>query len=306
MKFVAHDAYDLIKNDTARKNFVGVVGQVIFQDFLQKAHGDAALRALAQAAVDGHLIVNAWDRNVEQALTAAGITGAMRPADATDFFSTVVNNQAANKVDYFVKRDIRYDVTLLPDGRATVQATVTFDNTAPAGTKPSYMLGPSELKLLRPLALKPGEAFEDATFYCEVTSSTRDGQSFPMLPNVEQGLSLFTRSMRLPAQTSSTVGLSLNLPTAWDGSNAIGEYGLAIRSQPTIVPTAATVVVHVPSGTSVSYASEGMKIEGSTATWTGKLGDLTTFEVRFSRGLFGRIWSNVSDFLSKPVIRFGD
>jgi len=33
------------------------------------------------------------------------------------------------------------------------------------------------------------------------------------------------------------------------------------------------------------------------------VGDATTLEVRFERNLIGRVWSDISDFLSKPVIK---
>ena len=48
-----------------------------------------------------------------------------------------------------------------------------------------------------------------------------------------------------------------------------------------------------------------MKVSGGVATWSGELGDVTTFEVRFQKGLVGRVWSGIDDFLSKPVVRLG-
>ena len=44
-------------------------------------------------------------------------------------------------------------------------------------------------------------------------------------------------------------------------------------------------------------------MKGDTATWTGTLGDVTNLEVRFERGFLGRVWADVQDFLSKPVIK---
>ena len=59
----------------------------------------------------------------------------------------------------------------------------------------------------------------------------------------------------------------------------------------------------MPEGTSIAYASSPLKVSGGVATWSGDLWDVTTFEVRFQKGLVGRVWSGLDDFLSKPVIR---
>jgi hypothetical protein len=89
----------------------------------------------------------------------------------------------------------------------------------------------------------------------------------------------------------------------WTGNGGLGTYRLTIRSQPTLNPTTATIAIRVPEGTTIAFASEPLKIEGGVATWSGELGDVTTFEVRFQKGLAGRIWGGIDDFLSKPVIR---
>src|SRR5713226_9912797 len=86
VKFVANDAYTLIKSDTARKSFVGVVGQAIFSKFLKEAHGDRALRALVAASANGHIVLNVSDPQTEAALGLAGITGQLGPPNGGDFF----------------------------------------------------------------------------------------------------------------------------------------------------------------------------------------------------------------------------
>jgi hypothetical protein len=72
-------------------------------------------------------------------------------------------------------------------------------------------------------------------------------------------------------------------------------------------PTTATIAIRVPEGTTIAYASEPLKVEdgveGGVATWSGELGDVITFEVRFQKGLVGRVWSGIDEFLSRPVIR---
>jgi len=122
-------------------------------------------------------------------------------------------------------------------------------------------------------------------------------------PYTEKNLSLYTSYLRVLPQQTRHVSMSLDLSTAWQGSDPVGSYTLRLQNQPTVQPTNASVTIHVPQGTHISFASDPLKVEGDTATWTGDVGDATTLEVRFERNLVARVWSDISDFLSKPVIK---
>ena len=52
----------------------------------------------------------------------------------------------------------------------------------------------------------------------------------------------------------------MKLATAWQGSDAVGSYTLRLQNQPTLQPTKATVTVHVPQGTHISFASEPLNL----------------------------------------------
>ena len=55
----------------------------------------------------------------------------------------------------------------------------------------------------------------------------------------------------------------------------------------------------------MAYATDGMKIDGTTVTWSGTVGDLNRLEIRFQQGFVGRTWTGFKAFLSRPVIRIG-
>jgi hypothetical protein len=307
VQYVANDAYVQIGDDDVRKDFVGVVGQVVFHEFLQHAGGDKALRALIGAAADGHILVNTVDPEVDAAFRSAGVSGALPPVDAGDFLGVAVNNIAGNKIDYYMDRHIDYDITLGPDGRATSAATVAFDNTAPADAEAGYVFGPFQGKALRGLDLKAGEAYQSTSVYCgagcTLSGASRDGEPYPVQAYLEGTHPLFVGVQRIPAQSTYEVRYDMQDTDVWTGNGGLGRYRLTIRSQPTLNPTTATIAIHVPEGTTIAYASEPLKVSGGVATWSGELGDVTTFEVRFQKGLAGRVWSGIDDFLSKPVIR---
>jgi hypothetical protein len=307
VQYVANDAYVQIGNDDVRKDFVGVVGQVVFHEFLQHAGGDKALRAVIRAAADGHMLINAVDPQVDAAFRSAGVSGALPPVDAGDFLGVAVNNTAGNKIDYYIRRHIDYDITLGPDGRATSAATVRFDNTAPADAEPGYVFGPFQGKALRGLDLKAGEAYQSTSLYCgagcTLSGASRDGTPYPVQAYREGTHPLFVGVQRIPPQSTYEVRYGMHDTDVWTGNGGLGTYRLTIRSQPTLNPTTATIAIRVPDGTTIAYASEPLKLEGGVATWSGELGDVTTFEVRFQKGLAGRVWGGIDDFLSKPVIR---
>jgi hypothetical protein len=304
--YVANQAYTAIRDDATRKHLLGIVGQEVFGRFLADASGDRALRALISAGADGHIVVYGADAAVESAFVEAGLAGSFGTT-AGDFFSPVVNNIGGNKIDYYVKRSVHYEVALEAGGSAEADAKVSFANGAPANAEPSYALGPFEGGALAPLHLVPGEEYARAGFYCgsgcELERATVQGQPMVVEPYTERNLSLYAGYLRILPQETEHVALELKLAAAWQGSDAEGTYRLRLQNQPTVQPTAATVTIRVPAGMHISFASQLLTVDGDTATWAGRLSDVTDLEVRFERGFLGRVWANVQDFLSKPVIK---
>jgi hypothetical protein len=304
--YVANQAYTTIRDDSTRKRLLGIVGQEVFTNFLADASGERALRALISAGAGGHILLYGADPAVESAFVEAGLAGSFGTT-AGDFFSPVVNNIGGTKIDYYVRRSIHYDVALEAGGRAEANAIVSFANGAPANAKRSYALGPFEGGALRPLHLVPGEEYARAGFYCgfgcELEKATVQGQPMVVEPYTERNLSLYAGYLRILPQETEHVALELKLASAWQGSDALGTYRLRLQNQPTVQPTTAIVSIRVPAGMHISFASEPLKVVGDVATWTGRLGAVTDLEVRFERGFLGRVWANIQDFLSKPVIK---
>ncbi len=305
--FVANEAYNLIQDQDVRKEFVGVVGQAIFEEFLRHAGGDRGLRAVIKAAADGHILVNTVDPQVEAAFRSAGVAGALGPLGGGDFLAVAVNNIGANKLDFYLKRHMGYDITLGEDRTASAVTTVAFRNDAPADSESSYVFGPYKGKQLKGLHLHPGEAYQQTSLYCTaactLAGATHDGEPFAVQAYREGHYPLFVGLQRIPPQSSYEVRYDLRQTDAWAGTTGVGTYRLTVRSQPTLNPTTATITIHAPEGTSIAYASSPLEVSGGVATWSGELSDVTTFEIRFQKGLVGRIWSGLDDFLSKPVIR---
>jgi hypothetical protein len=298
--FLTNGAYLLPGSARVIRGYLGLAPLRIFQDFLAKARGYAALRALVDAAAGGHMLMNATDPAVQSDFQIADVTGAIAPAQGDDLFALTINNLAGNRVDYYVRRAIDYDVTLLPDGQGRATASVTFENDSPLD--PST---PALASLLLPHAgpadLEPGETFEQVTITCrrrsELVGSSIDGAPFPMAAHALGGLETFTGILRIPPQGSSTLTMALDLGHVWRGDGAQGTYALSIPTQPVIVSTAANVTIHAPSGMTIAAASPDMSTQDVSATWRGSLSEVLTLRTRFQRDTLGRIWWDLKSFL---------
>ena len=175
------------------------------------------------------------------------MTGGIAPAPDDDLFAITVNNLAGNRLDYYVRRTVAYDVTLLPEGRGRATATVTFENDSPRdpGTRAMTALllaraGPEDLQL--------GETYEQATITCgadcRLTESSIDGTALPMTAHTVGGLQTFTGLVRVPPQGASTLRLTFDLDDVWRGDGWRGTYTLSLPAQPVIQRTVGTVKVH--------------------------------------------------------------
>jgi hypothetical protein len=283
-----------------------LVAQTVWSSFLATAVPERALRALTGAVAQGHLLVHAAEDHLQEAFVQAGAAGGFGPRGG-DFFSVVLQNAAANKVDYFLHEQIRYEVSLQPGGTAAAEATVQLRNAAPAGAKPSYALGPSAIEAVRKLRLKAGESRDWTAFYCSagcrLVRAEEDARPRSLGAYREKGLWLFADFLSVMPQHTKTIDLALALDNGWDGDTAAGTYRLRLQAQHTINRASATFVVHAPNGMHISWTSVPMRVQGDTALWHGDLSTARDFEVRFERNLLGRVLARVWSFLTKPVFR---
>jgi hypothetical protein len=290
--YLANRAYDEFGyRASLRKRVLGIAVSSVWDRFLRDADPETAVRSLVGAAAGGHLVLHAADPQVQAAFETAEIAGQLGTPRG-DLFGVYTSNAAGNKVDYFAERDVRYEVSLGPGGTASAEASITFVNGAPAGAKASYALGPYP-----GTGLGAGDAMSFLSVYCggrcEMSRAAEDGVPVGMEVHSELGFRSLSRYLRVNAQESRTMGLSLQLPDAWEGDEIGGVYRLRIQSQPTIRPPTGTVVIRVPAGMRIVHTSAAMQIRGNEATWRGTIGRQRDFLVRFHRPLPGRMWAEV-------------
>jgi hypothetical protein len=300
--FLTNEAYAHIGDPETRKRLLGdVAGEVLRRFLTSSAAADpaAAGRVVVEAAGQGHLLLHSTDPSVESAFRKARVAGGLIRSSG-DYLNVVVNNVGVNKVDYYVDREVTYDVNLLPSGQAAASATVRFENNAPRRGQPVYVIGPHEG------VSAVGESVALASLYCapgcSVQDVRHDGVPVPLSLEKELGYPMVRSVVDIPSGESGQVEHDLRLAKAWDRTGGYGEYRFTFQNQPTVSPTVLEVRVRVPDGMSITRTEPEMDVEGDTATWRGEPSDLQVLQVSFARSLPWRIWSSIWDFLDQPLL----
>jgi Protein of unknown function (DUF4012) len=293
--FTTNQAYLLFANpaQSRRKEVVGAAATGVLERFIDiEGRGVARLRAVAEAARGGHLLVYSTDDAFEQGLDLAGAAGTFAADDGGDLMAVTVNNATAAKIDFWSTRRIRYAVSLGGDHEENGDLQVTIHNGAPMRGVPRYLIGPGV-----PSA-DPGDEvlFLSASCHapCDLTSSERDGTRVPLTAGSELGIPWFRDYTTIPSGETGSWSLDWHTSGVWDGNSSGGTYRLTYLGQPTIRPTTLDLRVQAPPGTRVVWTNVPMTLDGGVATWEGTPQPRAVFVVRFRAPLPLRLLRDVT------------
>ncbi len=269
VEFVSHSAYSVFTDPEVRKQIIGEVATAALQGFLDNPEGTSPTQVLDAFSemVDRQSIVMWAARPEEQAVLAdVGLSGALGGEDeGGDLLAVVLNSGAPYKIDYFLQRQVRYDVTLGPDGLAAANLLTGFFNTAPTTGEPDYMIG------MGTPPLDVGDALSFVSVYCEPGCDFHEVPDagfadLETLRGTELGHGVTSTWVRLPAGQSRELAWSYTTPGAWTGMGPDTVYTLRYDHQTTILPVQLQVNVDVPDGKVVSEAPEGAVVEDGVVT----------------------------------------
>ena len=291
------DAYVYFEGDNERREaFLGDVADIAWDVFSDGDLGSPArvVKELAQATRTKHLTLWFADPKAQRLAERAGATGAV-PRGSSDLVLVTTGNAAQNKIDYFLQRSLDYDLELFPRGDVEEIAargvlSVALQNTAPATGLPSYIIGSN-----RP----DYAAGENGTFFSaysplDLGEATIDGEVEGFEHQREFGRFVYSKFMRIPAETTATVDLDLSGQLRL-GSD--GWYELALGTQPSVRPDAADVALHLPDEWRFEDARGGVKIsdDGHGARFKGTLDRDRRLRVRIVRNHGDGIWGRLQD-----------
>ncbi len=291
--FTTNEAYIRFANQgKVRKEVLGAVAGAAFEEFLaQPGEALPKLKAIGRAVANGNLKVFTTDPSFEQGLRTAGRDGALATAPGEDLLSVVVNNVAASKIDYYVRRAVDYEVQLGGNGQGFATTDVTLHNEAPDTPIPGDVINPATPGYRR------GDAANLITVSCPgpcgLEEAQRDGKDAQLRVGSELGHAWYQDVMVVPAGTTRTLHMVTSRNDAWSGNDTGGSYRLRILPQTTVHPTSFRATIHAPGGTRISWTSEPMQVNGATAVWSGQPRGPVTLEVRFGATIPLSWWRNL-------------
>ena len=238
-------AYERFPVQAERVDFLGDLSRRVAQAFTTGNLGTPPqlARVLSKAARGGHLLVHLAQREEQGLITRLGVDGALPPVTG-DSVMVVNQNAVGHKVDYFLRRKLRYEVDLDPDRRPamlTARVEVGLQNDAPSSGLPVGVIGPAESYFTA------GENRTYVSVYSPlgVQRATLDDRPLEVESAPDLGRQAYSSLVSIPSMESRTVSLDLSgrarlSPDGW--------YRFDVLHQPTLVPDEVEVSVAVPPG----------------------------------------------------------
>ena len=280
-------AYERFPVQEERVEFLGSVSRLVFEAFTRADLGNpmTIAQSLSRATRTDHLSVYLEGEEQQALVTRVGADGAM-PAVQGDSLMVVNQNLSANKVDFYLRRTLRYLVTLDP---ATSPATLTgqvelvLENQAPPEGLPEGVIGPYDQRFA------PGENRTYLSLYTPFPSrsATVDGRPLDLVVQPEQGRLAQSAILSIPALSTRTVRLEV------DGDVQLGErgwYRLDLGHQPLIVPDEVEVSITVPGGWRIAETRGLQQVDDGRAGTRFGLEEERSLWVRVERTGWSAFW----------------
>lgn len=207
------DAYTLYPRNAERKAFlVAVLRATATKITSGSGRGVRIVQAASLSSRQQRL--QAWSRDpaVERVLEQTNFSGTF-PDAQRPLAAPVLNNAAAGKLDYYLRRSMTYQRTGC-GSRRDVVVTLRLTNTAPAHGLPPYVT--TRLDRDPPKDAVPGDSRTLLDYYAThgalLENVTLDGKPSTAAAETIDGHAVFRFDLELPRGTTRTVVLHLNEP----------------------------------------------------------------------------------------------
>ncbi|HXF36561.1 MAG TPA: DUF4012 domain-containing protein, partial [Actinomycetota bacterium] len=293
--FLTVEARALFEEGARRKAVLGEVSAAVLDRFLRDRPSLEGLAGVMRTASAGHLRVFSADPAVEALLERTTVGGTLPVTDG-DFVGFVQNNAGANKLDLYQRTTLSYDVTLGDGGTASGVLAVSLENRAPRDA-----VAPSRAEGLAPL-----ENAALVQLYCArgclPRSFVQDARRLDLRGGVERGYPFLRTFVRIPRGDTLRLAASFELSEAWDGDGSGGTYRLTVLTPPTIEPVRVSIAIRLPPGMGLRWSDPALEREGDALRYEGTPGRRLDIAVRFEPPLPVRLWRDLLEVLSTPVL----
>jgi Protein of unknown function (DUF4012) len=185
----------------------GVASSAISEILDERADTSSLVRALMDAFAGRHVMLWSNKPGQQASFEALGADGALTP----DSLAVSLQNEASNKLDWFVRMKSVISSEPAPDGRR-VSVTVSISDQVPDG-EPHYVAGPTQ----------PRIAYGDYVGYLtlHVPNTATDLRIIGSSPVIVSGrdgpTSVIGRLVVVPRNTSASVTFTFTLPSSQSG-----------------------------------------------------------------------------------------
>ncbi|MDI9915080.1 DUF4012 domain-containing protein [Rhodococcus sp. IEGM 1379] len=129
------------ENNNARKQYLQTMAALVVEKMTGNIRAPGALLdAVGRGVSEGRIAV--WSSHPEeQEALASTPLGHTVPTDEAPYAGVVINNQAGNKLDYYLTRSIHYAAESCDTNTRSSTVTLTLTNNAPSADLPDYVDG---------------------------------------------------------------------------------------------------------------------------------------------------------------------
>ncbi|WP_052434674.1 DUF4012 domain-containing protein [Streptacidiphilus melanogenes] len=198
-----------------RHRFLVQVAQAVSETLLHARHDPVALLgALEHLTAGGRLRVWSADPRVQAAVEGTRLAGAV-PQRPGPYAALVVNNSAGNKLDYYLDRQLRYELGPCSGGYRTSTVRIRLTDRAPTSGLPSYItLRSDDPTHPHP----PGSTLVWVSLYAAVGAqlwdAELDGRPLLMSPSVERSHLVVSAEVELGPGRTRELDLRLREPAS--------------------------------------------------------------------------------------------
>lgn len=221
-----------------RRDQLAEVAQKAFDELLKspKTNYRDISRALGPAVSQGHLMFSAFDPSAQELLDKLGLTRRFAPVSNASLFTFRNSQSFANKIDYFLHRNLTIDATIDPhSNQLEADITIELRNDSPASGLPAYVIGNDY-----------GEPDGTNGMYFSIytsgaiTSSTLDGEPLSLFDKPDRGMRVFSSGITIPPGATRVLRLHLSdtIPVTTTG------FQFALPHQPMVNDDQLTFTVH--------------------------------------------------------------
>ncbi len=256
---------------TQKKDFIGALSREIFNRAKNSSAADMLkfAQAFEAALAQKQLLVYLHDQNSQRLLLEQNWAGNIySPSLATldnrpitsDYAFLVEANLGINKANYFLKRDIKHQLTILKNKEVLVSTNISYQNQSPADTWPGGVYR-SYLRDYLPLnsqliGIKVGDSKLNLKTLDQEVVADKLVIGFPLA---------------VPVKNSLEVEITYRLPQPLELTNKQGRLAVVIPKQPGILSDNLEVILNYPTFLTVAAVNPQALISPQVVTFQSNL-----------------------------------